>query len=269
MPFVDPMLACGEPKKDWDPRGFWMEEKYDGHRMIIEVTNERVTGWSRYGLERKLPSHMQDLREYLACGTYDGELIVPGQKSHNVVELTQATNLVFVAFDILFEDGYSFLDWEWIERHNILHGGVLFKEGGPVQLSLPKLITDPAAMKDEYHRILALNGEGLILKNPEGEYKAGKRPRNEWIKLKAVRTAVMEIIGFAPGKNGPFSRAVVEGNDLKRTTVKVLNDDLLTQVHQNPQRFIGRQLRIEYNERYADGSYRHPRWDHLLDEDNE
>lgn len=264
MPFISPMLASGEPKKNWDPVGYWMETKYDGHRLIVEVTWTGVQAWGRYGIERKLPEKFQALGEYLGPGIYDGELIVPGQQSHNVVELTKREDLVFMAFDILQEDGLNMMDAEWEFRRVVLKDN--FKPGGPVQLTDPQLITCRDDVDEAYDKIIREGGEGLILKNPNCEYLPGKRPKDHWIKMKAVRTAVMEILGFAPGRNGPFSKAVLEGDDLKRTTVKVLNDALLAEVHQNPQKFIGRRLRIEYNERYANGSYRHPRWDHLLED---
>lgn len=264
MPFISPMLASGEPKKNWNPVGYWMEQKYDGHRLIVEVTWTGVQAWGRYGIERKLPAKFQGLGQYLGPGIYDGELIVPGQQSHNVVELTKRKDLVFMAFDILQEDGLNMMDAEWSFRRSVLKQN--FRPGGPVELTDPILINHENDLEDAYDKIISEGGEGLILKNPNAEYLPGKRPNGWWIKKKAVRTAVMEILGFAPGRNGPFSKAVLEGDDLKRTTVKVLNDALLAEVHQNPQKFIGRRLRIEYNERYANGAYRHPRWDHLLED---
>jgi len=269
MPFIDPMLASGEPKKDWDPIGYWMEEKYDGHRLIVEVEqNKNVKAWGRYGIERKLPDKFKDLASYAEPGVYDGELIVPGQRSHNVVELTKQEDLIFVAFDILVSYGVSTFLFSWEERREILKDAVE-KEDGPIRLSRPKKVEYADDILTEFERVVDSGGEGLILKNPEGLYLPGKRPRNNWIKKKTVRTAVMEIIGFSSGRNGPFSRVVLEGDDMRRTTVKVLTDALLVEVHKAPQKFIGRKLRIEYTERYPNGTYRHPRWDHLVEEDND
>lgn len=265
MPFISPMLAQAEPKKEWDPLGYYIEEKYDGHRLILEVGPSGVKGWSRYGLERKLPDHFQDIVDLVDYGTYDGELMVPGQKSHNVVELEKSKDLVFVAFDVLQDGDLSLLEFSWLLRRQILEE-LVFRLDGPIRLSHPVQCLNKQQVLNIYNEIVDAGGEGLILKNPDGEYFPGKRPKNQWIKMKTVRTAVLEIIGFAPGRNGPFSKAVLEGDDLKRTTVKVLNDALLAEVHQNPQKFIGKRLRIEYTERYEGGKYRHPRWDHLVEE---
>jgi ATP-dependent DNA ligase len=201
-------------------------------------------------------------------GTYDGELLIPGKQSHNVVELEKAGDLAFVAFDILEDDcDINLLGYELDERKIILQDQIDDTEP-TIQIAKFQIVETQEMVDEAFEKIIEQGGEGLILKNPEGIYHAGKRPARQWIKLKAVRTAVMLILGFAPGKNGPFSRAVLEGDDLVRATVKVRNDALTAEVHQNPQKFIGRRLRISYTERYEGGKYRHPRWDHLLDEDD-
>lgn len=269
MAFISPMLASGMPKKGISYEfGKWVaEEKYDGHRLIVEVGVRTVTAWGRYGIERALPEPFQYKLMQLDPGIYDGELIVPGGQSHNVVELSKRDQLRFVAFDILRSFKHDTMWHTWEGRRDILAEAFENIDTPDVKMSAFVQLHSIGQMEELFEKVVKNRGEGLILKDKYSEYHAGKRPAGVWIKVKEQKTTVMEIIGFAPGKNGPFSRAVVEGEDLRRTTVKVLNDMLLAQVHQDPKSFIGRQLRIEYQGRTTDGSYRHPRWDHLIDEE--
>jgi hypothetical protein len=78
--------------------------------------------------------------------------------------------------------------------------------------------------------------------------------------VKALDTAVMTVTGFEKGENGPHSTVTLVGTD-GETTVKTLNADALRKFAANPKSFIGRKLRIEFQERTPDGGYRHPRWD--------
>jgi len=269
MAFISPMLASGMPKAPLNyESGRWVAEtKYDGHRLVVEVTVRDVFAWGRYGIERALPDTLKRQILQLDPGVYDGELIVPGGKSHNVVELTKKDQLQFVAFDILRSIKTEVMDYSWQERREMLAEAFENVDGPNVKMSAFMKLRTAEQMKDLFDKVVKNGGEGLILKDRESVYLAGKRPAGKWIKVKESNTAVMEIIGFAPGRNGPFSRVVIEGDDLRRTSVKVLNNELLAAANMNPKFFIGRQLRIEFQGRTEDGSYRHPRWDHLLDEE--
>lgn len=267
--FISPMLASGMPKKGiaYHTERYIAEEKYDGHRLIVEVERRSVQAWGRYGIPRELPPTLANELMRLDRGVYDGELVVPGGQSHNVVELTKKDQLCFVAFDILESFGHSVMMHDWYERRAMLADSFETVSSMCVKISTFMLLNSAEQAKELFERVLKQGGEGLILKDRHSEYLPGKRPSGVWVKMKEQQTAVMEIIGFAPGRNGPFSRAVVEGEDLRRTTVKVLNDSLLAAVALNPRSFLGRQLRIEFQGRTEDGNYRHPRWDHLLDEE--
>lgn len=269
MAFISPMLASGMPKKGiaYQHERYIAEEKYDGHRLIVEVGRSTVQAWGRYGIARQLPRDLATELNRLDRGVYDGELVVPGGKSHNVVELTKQDQLCFVAFDILESFEHKIMHHDWAERRAILAESFESVPSMTVKMSKFMLIHSEEQVKEAFDKVVKDGGEGLILKDRNSEYMAGKRPAGVWIKMKEQNTAVMEIIGFAPGRNGPFSRVVIEGEDLRRTSVKVLNNELLAEANMNPQGFIGRQLRIEFQGRTEDGSYRHPRWDHLLDEE--
>jgi ATP-dependent DNA ligase len=103
-------------------------------------------------------------------------------------------------------------------------------------------------------------GEGAILKRRLAYYQPGARSR-DFIKVKAVATVPMTVLGYEKGKQGPYSTVRVQDADGIETTVKTLDMDALNAFEADPESFIGRTLRIEYQERTPDGLYRHPRWD--------
>lgn len=272
MPFISPMLAGAMPKKfTLDYEHYRIEEKYDGHRLIVETTTSSVRAWSRYGKERVLPVHLQKLYKILEPGIYDGELLVPGQRSFNVTELTNQEQLVFVVFDILVSFGHNLMHCDYKSRREMLEDSLelgVHWEG--VSDIVKRAVSTPALNEERvqhyFKEVLAHGGEGLILKDTRSVYEPGKRPKGAWIKMKDQQSDVLKILGFVPGLNGPYSKVLLENDKGKRIQVKVRNNALLARASQNPKEFIGRMLRIEFQERTPDGSYRHPRWDRFEDE---
>jgi ATP-dependent DNA ligase len=152
-----------------------MEEKLDGHRLIVEVEAgpnsllsdaRRVTAWSRNEKRRVLPAHLEDALGWLPVGIFDGELLVPGHRSYGVTELVNGDKLVFVAFDLLEVDGTNMRDLALRERRALLE--VIF--GHPVITALPcvRLAEQRPTVNRETvetlrDKVWAGDGEGLIL----------------------------------------------------------------------------------------------------------
>src|SRR3954471_23158967 len=97
--FIEPMLAqkpkSGKGITDFSPNDYIMEEKFDGHRMIIKVeAGKSVTAWSRLGNERDLgPKLEKAIKESLPTCTIDSELYFPGGTSTDVVKLENLDKL--------------------------------------------------------------------------------------------------------------------------------------------------------------------------------
>src|ERR1043166_140802 len=111
MPFISPMLASPMTAlpATLSPGIYAAEEKFDGHRLIMEVTDAathdlygegmEVKAWGRYGIPRILPPHIVTGMSRLPPGIYDGELLAPGKRSYGVTERTNSDDLVYVIFD--------------------------------------------------------------------------------------------------------------------------------------------------------------------------
>lgn len=59
-------------------------------------------------------------------------------------------------------------------------------------------VTNDAQLQAELQRVLALNGEGLVVRNPESLYQTGRS--NEALKVKLKEDAECVVTGYTPGK---------------------------------------------------------------------
>lgn len=279
--FIPPMLASPMPADlQLTPGRYVAEEKYDGHRLIVRVgggvqhdlftTGNSVRAWSRDGLSRVLPRHITDeLCRFPTC-VLDGELLVPGKRSYGVTELANVNELVYVAFDLIETLGETTRDLAQRHRRQILES--IFNHSSlsnlaSVQLAWSKPVESLEDVRDICAEVWNRDGEGLILKDCNSLYTPGKRPKNVWIKIKQLQSTVMTITGYEYGLLGPYAKVtLVDQDGRKAPPVKIRNNAIRSQCAANPGSFIGRQLRVEYQERTPDGSYRHPRWDRLEDE---
>lgn len=289
MSFIQPMMAASMPKvvPVLDPGKWAIEQKLDGHRLVVQVarspmTDHHVTAWSRYGKERVLPEHLRAAFTLMPYGIYDGELHVPGGRSYGVTELTNAAELVYTAFDVLELMGVSTVNATYDERRAylaaMLEAGVVGPLVCPLRIGWSRRVNSMAEVTAALVKVWDADGEGLILKRRASRYSVGKRPKGDWIKMKALRTAVLTVIGFEPSKGliqdrGEYATIVLRDENGGTTTVKTLNDAECRRleadaVNDDPQQHprIGQLLRIEFHERTPDGNYRHPRMDRWEDE---
>lgn len=278
MSFIKPSLASPFPGDL--PDGEWaVEKKYDGIRLVVEVgprteTLQSIQAWSRNEKVRELPAHIQmDLRMHWPPGIYDGELIgVEGSHSYDVSNLLNASSLMFMVFDVLVVEGEDLtslgLKATYEQRRDVLekiYTQIEDADDHPVQIPL----SDPV---ETFEQVLAhaahvwdQGGEGLIVKELNSTYIPGKRLKT-WLKVKKELSEVLTVVGFAEGKMGPNSTVILEAENGTRTIVKWKNLEELAMINRDPNSYLGRKLRIAYQELTTDGSYRHPRWDRWEDE---
>jgi len=260
----EPMLAHPMPE-DFNPApGTWVaEEKYDGHRLMVKVTDSCpwICATSRGGLRRELPAHLIEELKRLPVGVYDGELFVPGKRSYGVTEKLNQDELVYVVFDLLEVLGHAITSRPYSERRSFLVE-IFRHDRGPVCLAKTTTIflgrPEIAVLARE---VWSLDGEGLILKRLAAPYQPGKRSKDQ-LKVKQERTAVLTVVGFAKGKSGPHSVVLLVDDEGNETRVKAKDDATRAMFESfGPDIFMGRKLRIDYQERTPDGGYRHPMFD--------
>lgn len=246
---LKPMLAVPMSKGNITNWNDWaVEEKYDGHRLIVEVGRLRVQAWTRPRkragssdktmAERTLPPHLVAQFLKLPDGIYDGELMA-GIEDATATDVTRTDlqdTLRFVVFDILEHNGLSTRERPWQERHLLLHRiferlGAGIRRLRNIALSTPVMVTCEADVTNFVARIWEQGGEGAILKRKAATYQAGKRSP-DFIKVKRLQHAVLTVIGFEPTRGkvldrGRFATVLLRDDNGVETSCKTLNDEEL------------------------------------------
>jgi ATP-dependent DNA ligase len=266
-----PMLA-----KPYDPRKhdtllkaghLVVEEKFDGHRCIVRVEHgEPIKAWSRTGIDcrNKLASHLLQSLRSVPNGVYDCELLLPGGKSTDVTRLEVQHRLHLVVFDLLELNGDPVFSQPWSARRELLAG--IDGWSSFVYLSHVEFqVRTPQLLEAFVSAIWEKKGEGVIVKDKRARYEPGKR-RDAFLKIKDCGTTVVTVVGFEAGTTTDSNVVVFRDDDGNVCKCKVVNDEWRAKVAADPDKYIGRRLRIEFHERTPDGSYRHPRWDRWEDE---
>jgi ATP-dependent DNA ligase len=298
MPFIAPMLARPLPKNfEVQPGIWWAEQKYDGFRLILEVkgghadlfTGKIITGWSRYENVQKIPSHLfVELEGFPDC-ILDCEAYVPGM-SYGARTLIHAPNMRIAVFDLLSVHGVDITPCMRSYRLGELFK--IFPKGlRSVEQAWHQQVNSMDEVLDLRDKMWAKGFEGLILKQ-ETPYLPGKRPKSV-IKIKKLQSEVVKVLGFVPSRGekndrGPFAITIVGDQEGNVTAVKSRNDAICRLLEQRGAGLevitknirvkgqlvnmnvnhpdVGRELRIEFQDRTPDMSWRHPRWDRWEDE---
>lgn len=247
--------------------GWALEQKMDGHRVLVDVSGGRVQAYSRpragaqFPHVKSLPPTMVDVLLTLPDGIYDGELCAAGGISSDVTR--KGATLVVVLFDRLAaSDGTRMIPLTgrgYADRRIALLAALACLPDGQQCVSTVESLTPTWA---RVQAVWARGGEGVILKRLTSVYQAGRRSP-DWLKVKAGGVAVGEIIGFETGALGPYSVTVVRLASGLRTTVKTLDNATIADITANPDRYLGARLVISHKGVLASGKYRHPMFDHL------
>jgi len=220
---IAPMLArTGDLPKDDDRWAY--EIKWDGVRAIGYAEGGRLRLDARTG--RDITPRYPELRELGRAlagreAILDGEVVAfdGGRPSfqklqgrmhltseHAVRRLSQSDPVSYIVFDLLWLDGRSLMELEYVERRErLLELGL----NGARWLTPAHHVGDGAAML-EASRSQGL--EGIIAKRLDCPYHPGRRSHG-WVKVKNVRTTEVVIGGWLPGegKRGGRLGALVVG----------------------------------------------------------
>lgn len=140
-----------------DSPDYWLQEKHDGRRLLIQKTGDEIIGINRKGLIVSLPGTLlEDARKCSMDFTIDGEAV--GETLH--------------AFDILFVGGADIRELSYRNRHEFL-----------IQLAIGMqathiLITETAQRETEkrtmFDRLMREELEGAVFKDINAPYSAGR-----------------------------------------------------------------------------------------------
>lgn len=209
-PRLLPMLAggVGVPPR---PEAYQLEPKLDGQRVVVTVEDGRVTLCNRRGGE--ISAYPEIVGPAGALGgrsaVLDGEVVTfdaQGRTSFQRLQrrmhvarpserLVAEWPVVFVAFDVLWLDGTSLVDFPQERRREALEG---LRVDAPAWQTGRVLDASPAEAL-EACRTLGL--EGFMAKRRDARYQPGRRS-TAWWKIKCVRRCDLVVGGWSPGQGG-------------------------------------------------------------------
>ncbi|MFD1017622.1 DNA ligase D [Thalassobacillus hwangdonensis] len=230
---MQPTLATELPKgSEWV-----YEVKYDGFRCLLKWEKESIQLISRNGksLTKQFPEivqrceELQDLVEVALPLTLDGELVIlntPVQANFSLLqtrsrmgtaskiqEWCKKRSAQFLAFDLLRMRGKS-LERRTHEKRKQQLAGLFERAKLPdgvkvgTQLCLIETYTD---VNEVHKRVTEHQGEGIIAKRKNSQYKKGKV--DSWIKIKNWRILTAFLTGYQPS-NGYFSVGFMDDGEV-------------------------------------------------------
>ncbi|HIH22975.1 TPA: ATP-dependent DNA ligase [Candidatus Micrarchaeota archaeon] len=203
-----------------------VEMKFDGFRLQVHKKGNNVELYSRK-LEKMTPMFPEIVSAVteLACDSiiFEGEALayeetgtgklkkkkylsfqetIQRKRKHGISDAAKAFPLNLFAFDILYLDGKDLTTEPYEKRRKILEK--IFPSGKNLKLSERKIVKSGNALEKLFRTSMDSGLEGIMAKDPNSPYAAGKR-KFAWIKLKksygkAVDTIDVVIVGYYLGK---------------------------------------------------------------------
>lgn len=194
----------------FDDPAWVFEDKYDGFRMIAEVSHGKVALYSRNG---KIISHSyidvaKALEGVKADAVIDGDLVALGRDGVSYFQLLQnalrhQAKLLYCAFDLMFENGEDLRRLPLLERKNRLKA--ILPQHRFITFSRHRKGSGNKFFKEAERKGL----EGIMAKRADSAYASGART-SEWLKIKTAKRQEVVIAGFtAPRRTRPFFGALV------------------------------------------------------------
>lgn len=214
MPRVPaPMLAS--PAGELPPlKGWTIEPKWDGIRVIADVSRKGAHLWSRNGIDkaRQFPDvadALLKLAEEKGPLVLDGELIAVNSAGKPLrfqalqgrhLKGAAASHTAFVAFDCLAKDGASLTREPWTERRRALESLVPRSKRGIIRLGESHRCGSAGAAR-LFSAARHEGWEGLLLKRVDAPYMEGKRTPL-WRKVKLEHEQEFVVGGYTLPTDG-------------------------------------------------------------------
>jgi len=212
---IKPMLAETGKVDDLKKRGWIYEPKYDGTRAIVYNVDTTVRFLNRRSkwIEYRYPELYNVWRAIKAREVVlDAEIVVLDSKGRpdfsklaerehqesklKIEILAKQMPATLIVFDILEKDEQSLMGRPLWERKKILETTI--REDPTIRIAKSFWSHDGEAV---WKAIKKLRLEGVMAKNSESPYMAGKRS-DQWLKIKALKSLDVVIGGYTVGEGG-------------------------------------------------------------------
>lgn len=200
---IKPMLL-GEVEEVFDSKEYLYEVKYDGIRVLVFVSKDKVVIRSRYGIDiTGLFPEMKVLCKMVKGNViFDGEIIMLDNnkvsfsklqkrihlKNKKTIEFLSKTNpVIFICFDVIYE-GKDLINLSLLERKDVLSN---YKDND-VFIKSTYVIGDGTKL---FNAIKKLDMEGIVAKKINSKYLVNERSDN-WLKIKNYKSGNFIILGY-------------------------------------------------------------------------
>ena len=204
---IKPMLL-GEVREVFDSKEYLYEVKYDGIRVLVFVSKDKVVIRSRYGIDiTGLFPEMKVLCKMVKGNViFDGEIIMLDNnkvsfsklqkrihlKNKKTIEFLSKTNpVIFICFDVIYE-GKDLINLSLLERKDVLSN---YKDND-VFIKSTYVIGDGTKL---FNAIKKLDMEGIVAKKINSKYLVNERSDN-WLKIKNYKSGDFIILGYINNK---------------------------------------------------------------------
>ncbi len=219
---ASPVTALPESRGGLQVRAplVWLEDKFDGIRAQLHVAGGRAALFSRdlREMTTEFPEVLHHALTFQQEVVLDGEIIAYaagrklsffdlqkrlGRKEADLF-MPEEIPLRFVVFDLLWLDGHPLLKEPLHERRRLL-------ETLPLPEGFERLAVMQAesagAVQAAFHAAKARGNEGLIAKDPDSPYAAGRRGKS-WLKLKTSSLSLDVVVVAAEQGHGKRSHVL-------------------------------------------------------------
>ena len=196
--FIKPMLAKEAPKSKW-PRKYIVDYKYDGNRYQIHKAGLNIMIYNRKGkiVTDQFPDVVEIVKRYSVDeAIFDGEIypINPdgspaehkkmGTRVHSkdVQKAIERVPVAWVMFDCLKWEKETLMEMPFSQRLKFFEHLPNQAHRMPIQ-SWNNILNDADAIMLFYDEAIRNGFEGIIIKDADLIYEAGKRSRG-WVKYK-------------------------------------------------------------------------------------
>ena len=202
------------------PARVWLEDKFDGIRAQLHRTADRAAIFSRdlREMESEFPEILQQAAGFSQEVVLDGEIIAYAEgRKLSFFDLQKRLGrreadlfmpgeipLRFVIFDLLWLDGRPLLKESLTERRRLLETLVLPQGFERIAVSYA---ASPEAIQAAFLAAKAAGNEGLIIKDPDSPYAAGRRGKS-WLKLKTSSLSLDVVVTAAEQGHGKRSHVL-------------------------------------------------------------
>jgi len=239
----------------------YVQPKLDGHRCIAVIECDgSCTLWSRTRKAITSMPHIVRAIEGMDLSLAEPVMLDGELYNHEYAEeFEKLTSMIrpkepkpgceivqYHVYDCIWPDNLPFS-----ERTKVIEGFKVWEkwgDNGPLIKVETVLCEDPEAMYAAYDRFLAEKYEGAIVRNGHGLY-AEKKRSYDLQKVKKFDDAEFEVVGVIEGRgklegHGIFLCKTDAGTEFE---VKMKGEqEALKDVLQSPEKYVGRQLTVQY-----------------------